>query len=142
MGSFSCAAASMKTPATAELMLAQILEQREGVEAAQNYVTRQLERHPTMRVFHKLMDYHLNEAEEGARRRASAFCAIWWASRCAANRATAARNAALPLIRCTGTVRPAGRGQPLNPFAASTGNSFKKAQFSYNILIGFYVRCL
>ena len=23
------------------------------------------ERHPTMRVFHKLMDYHLNEAEEG-----------------------------------------------------------------------------
>lgn len=53
------------TGATAELMLAQILEQREGVEAAQNYVTRQLERHPTMRVFHKLMDYHLNEAEEG-----------------------------------------------------------------------------
>jgi len=52
-------------PATAELMLAQILEQREGVEAAQSYVTRQLERHPTMRVFHKLMDYHLNEAEEG-----------------------------------------------------------------------------
>ena len=51
--------------ASAELMLAQILEQREGVEAAQNYVTRQLERHPTMRVFHKLMDYHLNEAEEG-----------------------------------------------------------------------------
>ncbi|HIE9159778.1 TPA: lipopolysaccharide assembly protein LapB [Klebsiella quasipneumoniae subsp. similipneumoniae] len=51
--------------ATAELMLAQILEQREGVEAAQNYVTRQLERHPTMLVFHKLMDYHLNEAEEG-----------------------------------------------------------------------------
>ncbi|MEX7589511.1 lipopolysaccharide assembly protein LapB [Klebsiella pneumoniae] len=51
--------------ATAELMLAQILEQREGVEAAQNYVTRQLERHPTMRVFHNLMDYHPNEAEEG-----------------------------------------------------------------------------
>ncbi len=52
--------------ATAELMLAQILEQREGVEAAQSVVTRQLERHPTMRVFHKLIDYHLNEAEEGA----------------------------------------------------------------------------
>jgi lipopolysaccharide biosynthesis regulator YciM len=59
-------------------MLAQILEQREGVEAAQSYVTRQLERHPTMRVFHKLMDYHLNEAEEGARKRASACCATWW----------------------------------------------------------------
>ncbi|MGR7246894.1 lipopolysaccharide assembly protein LapB [Klebsiella aerogenes] len=53
------------TGATAELMLAQIIEQQEGAEAAQSYVTRQLERHPTMRVFHKLMDYHLNEAEEG-----------------------------------------------------------------------------
>lgn len=57
--------ADENTGATAELMLAQILEQREGIEAAQSYVTRQLERHPTMRVFHKLMDYHLNEAEEG-----------------------------------------------------------------------------
>ncbi len=65
-GKFFCAAAWRENAgATAELMLAQILEQREGVEAAQNYVTRQLERHPTMRVFHKLMDYHLNEAEEG-----------------------------------------------------------------------------
>ncbi|WP_316543130.1 lipopolysaccharide assembly protein LapB [Klebsiella grimontii] len=53
------------TGATADLMLAQILEQREGAESAQNYVTRQLERHPTMRVFHKLIDYHINEAEEG-----------------------------------------------------------------------------
>ncbi|WMI88914.1 lipopolysaccharide assembly protein LapB [Escherichia coli] len=65
-GKFSCAAAWRRTPGPmAELMLAQILEQREGVEAAHNYITRQLERHPTMRVFHKLMDYHLNEAEEG-----------------------------------------------------------------------------
>ncbi|HIB6170988.1 TPA: lipopolysaccharide assembly protein LapB [Klebsiella variicola subsp. variicola] len=62
---FLCRCVDENTGATAELMLAQILEQREGVEAAQNYVTRQLERHPTMRVFHKLMDYHLNEAEEG-----------------------------------------------------------------------------
>ena len=65
MGSFSAPLRGENAGATAELMLAQILEQREGVEAAQNYVTRQLERHPTMRVFHKLMDYHLNEAEEG-----------------------------------------------------------------------------
>ncbi|UKS44672.1 lipopolysaccharide assembly protein LapB [Klebsiella michiganensis] len=57
--------AEENTGATADLMLAQILEQREGVDAAQNYVTRQLERHPTMRVFHKLIDYHINEAEEG-----------------------------------------------------------------------------
>lgn len=57
--------AEENTGATADLMLAQILEQREGIDAAQNYVTRQLERHPTMRVFHKLIDYHINEAEEG-----------------------------------------------------------------------------
>ena len=57
--------AEENTGATADLMLAQILEQREGVDAAQYYVTRQLERHPTMRVFHKLIDYHINEAEEG-----------------------------------------------------------------------------
>ena len=57
--------AEENTGATADLMLAQILEQREGVDAAQNYVTRQLERHPTMRVFHKLIDYHINEDEEG-----------------------------------------------------------------------------
>ena len=46
-------------------MLAEIMENREGQDPAQMYVTRQLQRHPTMRVFHKLMDYHLNEAEEG-----------------------------------------------------------------------------
>ena len=51
--------------ATAELMLAQVMEQSNGNEVAQTYVTQQLQRHPTMRVFHKLMDYHLSEAEEG-----------------------------------------------------------------------------
>ncbi len=61
--------ADENTGATADLMLAQILEQREGIESAQNYVTRQLERHPTMRVFHKLIDYHINEAEEGRAKR-------------------------------------------------------------------------
>ncbi|NHV08478.1 lipopolysaccharide assembly protein LapB [Cronobacter turicensis] len=53
------------TGAEAELMLAQELEQREGADSAQVYITRQLQRHPTMRVFHRLMDYHLHEAEEG-----------------------------------------------------------------------------
>jgi lipopolysaccharide biosynthesis regulator YciM len=57
------------TGATAELMLAEIMENREGQDPAQMYVTRQLQRHPTMRVFHKLMDYHLNEAEEGRAKR-------------------------------------------------------------------------
>jgi lipopolysaccharide biosynthesis regulator YciM len=52
------------TGATAELMLSDVVEQYEG-DTAQVYITRQLQRHPTMRVFHKLMDYHLNDAEEG-----------------------------------------------------------------------------
>ncbi|WP_312226913.1 lipopolysaccharide assembly protein LapB [Pseudescherichia sp.] len=51
--------------ATADLMLAEIIDQREGQDQAQMAVTRQLQRHPTMRVFHKLMDYHLHDAEEG-----------------------------------------------------------------------------
>ncbi|RLM21244.1 lipopolysaccharide assembly protein LapB [Brenneria alni] len=51
--------------ATAELMLADIVEQEQGAEAAQAYIVRQLQRHPTMRVFHRLMDFHLNEAEDG-----------------------------------------------------------------------------
>ncbi len=53
------------TGATAELMLAEILEQHEGRDVAQTYINRQLQRHPTMRVFYRLMDYHLADAEEG-----------------------------------------------------------------------------
>lgn len=53
------------TGAVADLLLADVMEHREGQDSAQLYVTRQLQRHPTMRVFHKLMDYHLHEAEEG-----------------------------------------------------------------------------
>ncbi|AOR65609.1 lipopolysaccharide assembly protein LapB [Pectobacterium wasabiae] len=53
------------TGATAELMLADILEKEEGAEVAQAYINRQLQRHPTMRVFHRLMDFHLHEAEDG-----------------------------------------------------------------------------
>ncbi|MFC3395426.1 lipopolysaccharide assembly protein LapB [Brenneria rubrifaciens] len=53
------------TGATAELMLADILEHEQGAEAAQIYINRQLQRHPTMRVFHRLMDFHLHEAEDG-----------------------------------------------------------------------------
>ncbi|MCL2892182.1 lipopolysaccharide assembly protein LapB [Brenneria tiliae] len=53
------------TGATAELLLGDILEQEQGTEAAQIYITRQLQRHPTMRVFHRLMDFHLNDAEDG-----------------------------------------------------------------------------
>ncbi|WP_409310836.1 lipopolysaccharide assembly protein LapB [Pectobacterium sp. B1J-3] len=51
--------------ATAELMLADILEQEQGADVAQVYINRQLQRHPTMRVFHRLIDFHLSEAEDG-----------------------------------------------------------------------------
>ncbi|MDC9592382.1 lipopolysaccharide assembly protein LapB [Xenorhabdus sp. IM139775] len=54
-----------KCGAIAELHLAEILEKKEGREVAQIYINRQLERHPTMRLFYRLMDYHLAEAEEG-----------------------------------------------------------------------------
>ena len=53
------------TGASAELILAEIIQQAEGREVAQLYINRQLQRHPTMRVFHHLMDYHLADAEEG-----------------------------------------------------------------------------
>lgn len=53
------------TGAAAELYLASILDQQQGAEAAQTYITRQLQRHPTMRVFHRLMDFNLQEAEDG-----------------------------------------------------------------------------
>ena len=53
------------TGALAELYLADILEREEGAEVAQVYINRQLQRHPTMRVFHRLMDFHLHEAEDG-----------------------------------------------------------------------------
>ena len=57
------------TGAAAELYLADIVEAQEGAETAEAYVNRQLQRHPTMRVFHRLMDFHLQEAEDGPRER-------------------------------------------------------------------------
>ncbi|WP_426577417.1 lipopolysaccharide assembly protein LapB [Xenorhabdus stockiae] len=51
--------------AIAEIHLADIIEQKEGRDTAQIYINRQLERHPTMRLFYRLMDYHLADAEEG-----------------------------------------------------------------------------
>ena len=54
--------------AMAELMMAELIEKRDGQDAAQTYITRELQRHPTMRVFHRLMDYHLVEAEQGRAR--------------------------------------------------------------------------
>ncbi len=53
------------TGAMAELMLADIIEQQDGRDAAHAYIHRQLQHNPTLRVFHRLMDYHLADAEAG-----------------------------------------------------------------------------
>ncbi|WP_127959302.1 lipopolysaccharide assembly protein LapB [Serratia microhaemolytica] len=50
---------------SAELMLADVIEQRDGRDAVQLYLNRQLRRHPTMRAFYRLMNYHLADAEDG-----------------------------------------------------------------------------
>ncbi|NOI13415.1 lipopolysaccharide assembly protein LapB [Vibrio hepatarius] len=54
-----------KAGVSAELMLAQLVAQLEGTGAAQELLTRQLVKNPTMKGFYRLMDYHLAEAEEG-----------------------------------------------------------------------------
>ncbi len=55
----------MNTGAAAELLLADVIERNDGTESAQLYINEQLRQHPTMRMFHRLMDFHLNEAEDG-----------------------------------------------------------------------------
>ncbi|MFY2508137.1 lipopolysaccharide assembly protein LapB [Vibrio pectenicida] len=54
-----------KAGVSAELMLAQMVAQHEGSGSAQELLTRQLVKNPTMKGFYRLMDYHLTEAEEG-----------------------------------------------------------------------------
>lgn len=51
--------------ASAELLLAQLLEQQEGAESAQLYITSQLQRHPSTRVFQRLIDYQIHETDAG-----------------------------------------------------------------------------
>ncbi|ERM55837.1 hypothetical protein P781_09470 [Vibrio mimicus CAIM 1883] len=54
-----------KAGVSAELMLAQLVAQHEGTAAAQEILTRQLVKNPTMKGFYRLIDYHIAEAEEG-----------------------------------------------------------------------------
>lgn len=62
---FLQACINKKAGVSAELMLAQLVAHHEGVASAQTLLTRQLLKNPTMKGFHRLMDYHLAEAEEG-----------------------------------------------------------------------------
>lgn len=50
---------------SAELMLAQLVAQHDGVASAQELLTRQLVKNPTMKGFYRLIGYHIAEAEEG-----------------------------------------------------------------------------
>ncbi len=56
---------SKEAGVSAELMLAELVAAHESVGAAQDLLTRQLIKNPTMKGFYRLMDYHLAEAEEG-----------------------------------------------------------------------------
>ncbi len=58
-----------KAGATAELMLADEISKHEGSVTAQMFMTRQLTKNPTMKGFYQLMDYHLDEAEDGRGKR-------------------------------------------------------------------------
>ncbi|OCG09059.1 lipopolysaccharide assembly protein LapB [Gilliamella sp. wkB178] len=49
----------------AELMLADIVEQQKGLDSAQYYLYRELIKHPNLKGFYRLMDYHVADAEEG-----------------------------------------------------------------------------
>lgn len=50
---------------TAELMLADMIEKQSGRDAAQYYIYRELVKHPNLKGFYRLMDYHLADAEDG-----------------------------------------------------------------------------
>lgn len=111
------------TGATADLMLAEIIEQHEGRDVVQVYINRQLQRHPTMRVFYRLMDYHRRTPKTAGRKRACCCCATWSASKFAPSRVTAATNAASPRTRSIGIARRAAHGHRLNRSAARMANN-------------------
>ncbi|WP_413111410.1 lipopolysaccharide assembly protein LapB [Thaumasiovibrio sp. DFM-14] len=61
-------AVDAKAGVTTELKLAEFIAKEQGAESAQAFITRQLTKNPTMKGFYRLMDYHLDEAEEGRAR--------------------------------------------------------------------------
>ncbi len=54
-----------ETGNAAELYMADIIDNNEGSEAAQLFLMKQLEQHPTTRGFHRLINYYLQDAEDG-----------------------------------------------------------------------------
>lgn len=123
------------TGADAELMLADIIEARDGSEAAQVYITRQLQRHPTMRVFHKLMDYHLNEAEEGRAKESLMVLRDMVGEKVRSKPRYRCQKCGFTAYTLYWHCPSCRAGQPLNQFAVLMACNFKKSDFSYNILI-------
>jgi lipopolysaccharide assembly protein B len=56
------------TGSVAELMFADIIEKQKGLDAAQYYMYRELIKHPNLKGFYRLMDYHVADAEQGKAR--------------------------------------------------------------------------
>ncbi|EPE37628.1 hypothetical protein CF66_2354 [Candidatus Photodesmus katoptron] len=54
-----------KAGVSCTLMLAQLVAQHEGIDAARELLTYQLKKNPTMKGFYRLMDYHLLNLSEG-----------------------------------------------------------------------------
>ncbi|MWP61756.1 lipopolysaccharide assembly protein LapB [Gilliamella sp. Pas-s25] len=49
----------------AELMLADLIEKQKGLDAAQYFMYRELLKHPNLKGFYRLMNYHVADAEQG-----------------------------------------------------------------------------
>lgn len=47
------------------IALTDYIEQKSGAEVAKNHLYRQLEKRPTMRIFHRFIQYQINELDEG-----------------------------------------------------------------------------
>lgn len=58
---------------TATIMLANIIAKKSGFMRAEVFVLGQLKKQPTMKGFHKLMEFHLKEAEQGNARESLEF---------------------------------------------------------------------
>lgn len=51
------------TGSAPELLLTDIIEREQGPEVAQEYINQQLRQHLTICMFHRLMNFHLSDAE-------------------------------------------------------------------------------
>lgn len=128
------------TGATAELMLSDVVEQHEGSDTAQVYITRQLQRHPTMRVFHKLMDYHLNDAEEGRAKESLMVLRDMVGEQVRSKPRYRCQKCGFTAYTLYWHCPSCRAWSTIKPFAVSMdSNFFKRPHFSYNILITFII---